>query len=247
MGALKYVIIGVVVAVVVVAAALVLLLQTPHRVPVHYVGSPNGYEAFVPNDQTINYNGHTDPVGELILPNGKTIDDVIWDGQYSNTIIQDHNQIVQLNNQFVGQTDPINGQPYVPLQDVYIIKGQVSVENVTINGQTYYVIEANNINPANIAGFYTYQGWVNNFVEAMNTPGTYAAGLPGNSPVFQWTNTTGTVAYQTMLYQQYYGSLTGGYVLVLPNETIISYGAGSPSGSDLFNFTSPSQVYNLSS
>ncbi|MEJ2771284.1 hypothetical protein [Stygiolobus sp. CP8521M] len=81
----------------------------------------------------------------------------------------------------------------------------------------------------------------------MNTPRTYAAVLPGDSPVFQWTNTTGTVAYQTLLYQQYYGSLTEGYVLVLPNKTIIPYGAGSPSGSDLFNFTSPSQVYNPSS
>jgi uncharacterized membrane protein len=53
MGALKYVIIGVVV-VAVIAAVLVLLLPTLHRVPVHYVGSPYGYEAFVPNGQTIN-------------------------------------------------------------------------------------------------------------------------------------------------------------------------------------------------
>jgi hypothetical protein len=63
MGALKYVVIGVVV----VATALVLLLPTLHRVPVQYVGSPSGYEAFVPNGQTINYNGHTDPTGTLIL------------------------------------------------------------------------------------------------------------------------------------------------------------------------------------
>ena len=39
MGALKYVVIGVVV-VVVVATALVSLLPTLHRAPVHYVGSP---------------------------------------------------------------------------------------------------------------------------------------------------------------------------------------------------------------
>jgi hypothetical protein len=244
MSALKYVVVGVVVVVVVVAA-LTLLLPTLHRVPVQYVGSSSGYEAFVPSG-TISYNGHTDPTGTLILSNGNTIQNVVWDGQYANTIIQNHNQIVQLNNQFVGQTDPVNNQPYVPLQDFYVIKGQVPVEQVTINGQTYYVIEANSINPGNIAGFYTYQGWVPNFVAAMNTPGTYAAVLPGNSPVFQWTNTTGTVAYQTLLYQQYYGSLTGGYILVLPNK-IIPYGAGSPSGSDLFNFTSPSQVYNPSS
>jgi len=56
MGALKYVVIGVVV-VVVFATTLVLLLPTLHRVPVQYVGSP-GYEAFVPNGQTINYSSH---------------------------------------------------------------------------------------------------------------------------------------------------------------------------------------------
>jgi hypothetical protein len=245
MSALKYAIIGAVV-VAVVATALVLLLQTPHRAPVQYVGSPSGYEAFVPNGQTISYNGQTDPTGDLILPNGTEIKNVIWDGQYANTIINNHNQIDQLNSQFVGQTDPINGQQYVPLQDFYVIKGQVPVEQVTINGQTYYVIDANNINPADIAGFYTYQGWVSNFVEAMNTPGTYAAGLPGNSPVFQWENLTGTVAYQTMLYQHYIPAFDGGYVLVLPNKTIISYGAGTPSGSTIpFDF--PQQGYNPSS
>jgi hypothetical protein len=244
MGALKYVFIGVVV-VVVLATALV-LLPTLHRVPVQYVGSP-GYEAFVPNGQTINYNGHTDPVGDLILSNGNTIQNVVWDGQYSNTIIQNHNQIVQLNNQFVGQTDPVNNQPYVPLQDLYAIRGPVPVENVTINGQTYYVIEANNINPADIAGFYTYQGWVPNFVAAMNTPGTYAAGLPGNSPVYDWANTTGTLVYETHLYQDYIRGFSGGDVLVQPNGTIISYGAGTPSGSALFNFTTPQHTYNPSS
>jgi len=170
----------------------------------------------------------------------------VWDGQYASTIINNHNQIDQLNSQFVGQTDPINGQQYVPLQDFYVIKGQVPIEEVTINGQTYYVIEANNINPADIAGFYTYQGWVSNFVEAMNTPGTYAAVLPGNSPVFQWTNTTGTVAYQTMLYEHYYPYLNGGAVVILPNETLISYGTtDNPSGSAI-SFASPSQLYNLS-
>jgi hypothetical protein len=57
MGALKYVVIGVVV-VVVVATALVLLLPSLHRVAVQYVGSHSGYEAFIPNSQTINYDGH---------------------------------------------------------------------------------------------------------------------------------------------------------------------------------------------
>jgi len=247
MVALKYVIAGVVVVVVVVAAALV-LLPTLHRVPVQYVGSPSGYEAFVPNGQTINYNGHTDPTGTLILSNGTTIQNVVWNGQYASTIINNHNQIVQLNSQFVGQTDPVNNQPYVPLQDLYVIKGQVPVEQATINGQTYYVIQANKINPADIAGFYTYDKWVSNFVAAMNTPGTIPAVLPGNSPVFQWTNTTGTVAYQTGLYE---GHGVGGgsrEVVIEPNGTIISYGViPSPSGSALSNFTAPYKVYNPSS
>jgi len=245
MGALKYVIVGVVVVVVVVAAALV-LLPTLHQAPVQYVGSSSGYEAFVPSG-TISYNGHTDPTGTLILSNGNTIQNAVWDGQYASTIIQNHNAIVQLNNQFVGQTDPVNNQPYVPLQDFYVIKGQIPIQQVTINGQTYYVIEANSINPANIAGFYTYQGWVPNFVVAMNTPGTYAAGLPGNSPVYQWTNTTGTVAYQTRIYGEY-GSLSGGVTLVLPNKKIIPYGTfDNPSGSAFYSFIFPSQLYNLSS
>jgi len=145
MVALKYVIVGVVV--VVVAAALT-LLPTLHRVPVQYVGSPSGYEAFVPSGQTINYNGHTDPTGTLILSNGNTIQNAVWDGKYAGTIIQNHNQIVQLNNQFVGQTDPVNNQPYVPLQDFYVIKGQVPIQQVTINGQTYYVIEADKYKPS---------------------------------------------------------------------------------------------------
>jgi len=246
MGTLKYVVIGVVVVVVFVTT-LVLLLPTLHRVPVQYVGSP-GYEAFVPNGQTINYNGHTDPEGNLILPDGKTIDNVVWDGQYANTIIQNHNQIDQLNNQFVGQTDPVNNQPYVNLQDFYVIKGQVPIEQVTINGQTYYVIDANNINPADIGVFDTYQGWVNNFVEAMNTPGTYAAGLPGNSPVYDWTNITGTLPHQIILYGQHSPNLIGGGLLVLPNETIIPYGIiYSPSGSAFSSFIAPSRVYNISS
>jgi len=247
MGTLKYVVIGVVVVVVFVTT-LVLLLPTLHRVPVQYVGSP-GYEAFVPNGQTINYNGHTDPTGTLILPDGKTIDDVVWNGQYSSTIIQNHNQVVQLNNQFVGQTDPINNQQYIKLQDLYVIKGQVPIENVTINGQAYYVIEANNINPSDIAGFYTYQGWVNNFVSAMNTPGTYAAGIPGNSPVYDWTNTTGTVAYETRSLGPLIRGFSGADLLVQPNGTIIPYGYNDnvPGGTPLSNFINPQHTYNPSS
>jgi len=242
-----YAVIGAVIIVIVILAALYAGGLLRPQASVRYLGSPSGYEAFVPNGQTVNYNGQRDPKGDLILSNGTTLHDVIWNGQYASTIINNHNQIVQLNGQFVGQTDPVNHQPYVPLQDLYVIKGQVPVEQATINGQTYYVIEANKINPANIAGFYTYDKWVSNFEAAVNTPGTYAAGLPGNSPVFTWTNTTGTVAYQTWIYQHYIRGFSGGDVLVLPNGTIISYGAGTPSGSALFNFSSPQQSYNPSS
>ena len=153
-----------------------------------------------------------------------------------------------MNSQFVGQTDPVNNQPYVPLQDFYVIKGQVPVQQATLNGQTYYVIKADKINPADIAGFYTYQAWVPNFIAAINTPGTYAAVLPGNSPVFQWTNTTGTVAYQTIKYEQYGLNGAGGYVLVLPTETIIPYGPFTNIiGPSLNNYTLVQQTYNLPS
>ena len=220
-------------------------LLSPNNENIQYVGSPDGYQAFVPYDK-INYNGHTDPKGYLILDDGKVIHNTIWHGKYSDTIISNHNQIVKLNNDFVGKINPVNNQPYVPLQDVYVIKGHVPIKEITINGQTYYVIDANKINEANIAGFYTYKGWVNNFVAAINTPGTTAAVLPGNSPVFKWTNTIGTVAYQTMLYGQY-GPFSGGAVLVLPNKTIIPYGTtNNPSGLAI-SFASPSQLYNLSS
>jgi hypothetical protein len=139
----------------------------------------------------------------------------------------------------------VNNQQYVPLQDFYVIKGQVPVQQVTINGQTYYVIEADKINPANIAGFYTYPPSIPNFVVAMNTPGTYAAGLPGNSPVYTWTNATGTVAYQTLLYQHYIRGFFGRYVLVSPKETIVPYGVDTNiAGSSFNNYIFVNQSYN---
>jgi len=242
-----YAVIGAVVTLIVILAALYAGGALRPQAPVHYLGSPSGYEGFVPNGQTINYNGQTDPVGNLILSNGTTIQNVVWNGQYASTIINNHNQIVQLNGQFVGQTDPINNQPYVPLQDLYVIKGQVPIKLATINGQTYYVIEANKINPADIAGFYTYDKWVSNFIAAMNTPGTTAAVLPGNSPVFQWTNTTGTVAYQTIKYEQYGLIASGRAVLVLPNGTIITYGTIDSLSGTAIPFDFPQQVYNPSS
>jgi len=244
-----YAVVGAVVIVIVILAALYAGGLLRPQASVRYLGSPSGYEAFVPNGQTINYNGQTDPVGDLILSNGTTLHDVIWSGQYASTIINNHNQIVQLNGQFVGQTDPINHQPYKPLQDLYVIDGSVPIKLEIINGQTYYIIEANKINPADIAGFYTYDKWVSNFIAAMNTPGTYAAVIPGNSPVYDWANVTGTLVYETYLYQQnnpYY--FTGGYVLVLSNGTIIPYGMTKNVLSATFNnYFSPPQVYNPSS
>jgi hypothetical protein len=219
--AARYVAIGVVAALAV--AAVLILLLPQHQEPTHYAGTPNGYQGFIPRG-VVDHNGRKNPTGDLILDNGTTLHNTIWDGKYSDTIIQNHNEIVELNNYFVGKIDPVNNQPYVPLQDVYAIKGQVPIKEITINGQTYYVIDANKIDKANIAGFYTYKEWVDDFVAAMNTPGTYAAVLPVNSPVFKWQNLTGTVAYQTMLYQPY-GSFDGRLILVLPNKTIIPYGA----------------------
>jgi len=229
------------------AAVAVLALLLPAQRQAQYAGTPNGYQGFAPNG-AVSYDGHQDPAGDLMLDNGTTIRDAIWDGQYANTIIQNHNQIVQLNSQWVGRTDPVNHQPYVPLQDLYVIKGQVPVQQVTINGQTYYVIEADKINPANIAGFYTYDKWVPNFfVAAMNTPGTYAASVVGNSPVYDWANITGTLVYQTQLYG-HYGPFPGRYVLVLSNGTIIPYGVNDDvAGAALSNFYIANQIYNPSS
>jgi len=203
---------------------------------IQYVGSPDRYQGFVPKG-VINYEGRTDPKGDLILDNGNVIHDAVWHGKYSDTITQNHNQIVKLNNDFVREG-------YVPLQDFYAIKGQVPIKEITINGQTYYVIDANKINEANVAGFYTYQGWVNKFVAAINTPGTYAAVLPGDSPVFKWQNLTGTVAYQTMIYGQY-GPFAGRIVLVQPNGTIIPYGIiVNTIGPSFKNYISTGQLYN---
>jgi len=242
--AARYAAIGVVAALA--AAAALILLLPQHQEPTHYAGTPNGYQGFIPRG-VVDHDGRKNPTGDLILDNKTTIRNTIWDGKYSDTIIQNHNQIVKLNNYFVGKTNPVNKQQYVPLQDFYVIKGQVPIKQVTINGQTYYVIDANKINEANIAGFYTYREWIDKFMAAINTPGTYAAGLPGNSPVFQWTNTTGTVAYQTMVYGGY-GAGPGGYVLVLPNKTIIPYGVnGDVIGVALRNFYVPNQTYNPSS
>jgi hypothetical protein len=244
----RYVLIPIVIA----AFALLVLfgihgLPTPNNENIQYVGSPDGYQGFVPKG-IINYEGQTNPKGDLILDNGKVLNNAIWHGKYSDTIAQNHNEIIRLNNHFVGKINSVNNQPYVPLQDVYVIKGQVPIKEITINGQTYYVIDANKINEANIAGFYTYKEWVDDLVAAMNTPGTAAARLPGDSPVFKWTNTIGTVAYQTKVYGQY-GPFAGGAVLLQPNGTIISYGVCDriPAGIYLSNFYAPKQVYNISS
>jgi hypothetical protein len=234
----------------------------PNNGHIQYIGSPDGYEAFVPNG-TINYNGHIDPIGDLILPNGTILhNDVIWNGQYANTINQNHNIIVQLNNIWVtnnnssvGVVDPLNGQQFKPMQDAVVIKGLIPIENITLNNQSYYAIVADKINSEYIAEFYTYQGWIPNFVVAMNTPGTKAellpqlpgnttVFLPVNSIIFYYPNETGTVAFETKLYQ--YGSdFIGGYLLKQPHGPIIPYGIiPHPSGLAFLKFTAPKQVYN---
>jgi hypothetical protein len=235
----------------IVIAAFALLALFTIREPsenIQYVGSPDGYQGFVPKG-VINYEGHTNPRGDLILDDGRVLNNAIWHGKYSDTIAQDYNKIIQLNNYFVGKDNPINNQKYVDMQPFIVIKGQVPIKEITINGQTYYLIDANKINDANIAGFYTYKGWVNNFVAAMNIPGTYAAVLPGGSPVFKWQNLTGTVAYQTKIYGQYVRGFFGGPALVQPNGSIIPYGinANIPIGTYLLNFINPKQLYNPSS
>jgi len=174
--AARYAAAGVVTALAV--AAVLILLLPQHQEPTHYAGTPNGYQGFIPHG-VIDHNGRKNPTGHLILDNRTTLHNTIWHGQYSDTIIENHNQIVKLNSDFVGKINPVNKQPYVPLQDVYVIKGQVPIKEVIINGQIYYVIDANKIHEANIAGFYTYREWVDDFVVAMNTPGTTAARLPG--------------------------------------------------------------------
>jgi hypothetical protein len=243
--AARYAAIGVV-ATLAAAAALILLLPQ-HQEPTHYASTPNGYQGFIPRS-VVDHNGRKNPTGDLILDNKTIIRNTIWDGKYSDTIIENHNEIVRLNNKFVGEINPVNNQPYVPLQDVYVIKGQVPIKEITINGQTHYVIYANKIDEANVAGFYTYKEWVDDFVAAMNTPGTTTARLPGDSPVFKWTNTIGTVAEQTKIYGQY-GLGGGGLLLILPNRTIIPYGdsINIPAGIHLSNFVAPKLVYNPSS
>jgi hypothetical protein len=108
-----------------------------------YLGSPNGYQGFVP-DGVISYRGHIDPKGELVLDNGTTLNHVIWNGQDANIIIKNYNAIEQLDK-----------QKHVNLQNIYIIKGEVPTKEVKINGQIYYVIDADRISKRNIIGYIT--------------------------------------------------------------------------------------------
>jgi len=242
MVALKYVIVGVVV-VAVIAAALTLLLPTQHGAPMQYVGSQSEDMVYVPTG-TISYDGQTYPVGDLILPNGTTIHNVILKGPEDNIIIQDHNQVMQLDNQYAGQTDTLNGQPFLnDIVDVYAINGLAQIKQVEVNGQLYY--EIYNIPQPKIAGFLTYNPY--QFEAAINTPGTYTAVLPGNSPVASYPNAIGTFVYQTTLYSQY-GPFAGRYVFVFPNGTIFPYGVIiNIAGSSFNNYTVVQHTYTPSS
>jgi len=117
--AARYAAIGVVAALA--AAAVLILLLPQHQEHTQYAGTPNGYQGFVPRG-VVDHDGRKNPTGDLILDNGTTLHNTIWHGKYSDTIIQNHNEIIQLNNYFVGKINPLNNQPYVPLQDVYVIK-----------------------------------------------------------------------------------------------------------------------------
>jgi len=242
MVAVKYVVVGVVVVIVVIAA-LTLLLPTQHRAPVQYVGSPSGYEAFVPSG-TISYDGQTYPVGDLILPNGTAIHNVILKGPEASIIIQDHNQVMQLDNQYAGQIDTLNGQPFLDnIRDVYAIEGLAQIKQIEVNGQLYY--EIYNIPQSKIAGFLTDDPY--RFAAVINTPGITPAGLPGDSPVFNYPNEIGTFVYQTTLYSQY-GPFAGGYVFVFPNGTIFPYGViTNIAGSSFNNYIFVQHIYTPSS
>jgi len=118
-------------------------LMYPNNGHLQYLGSSDGYQGFVP-DGVISYKGHIDPKGELVLDNGTTLNHVIWNGQDVNKIIKNYDAIEQLDK-----------QKHVNLQNVYIIKGEVPTKEVKINGQIYYVIDADRINKRNIIGYIT--------------------------------------------------------------------------------------------
>lgn len=203
-----------------------------------YINVNAPYVALVPTGEMVSINGQPYPVVDVVYYdlNGGLHDlgQLVLGGMDGQYLLQQYNEMQWLNAQNAGQINPYNGQPFVPLSLFYLIgagdmgkQGVVTlpIENVTINGQQYPVIDSNLVNQGYVAGLYTYEPWINNIVKALDmnqaTPENLLAGLP----IFNWKNVTGTVAGEILAYQLQVINFNGGYILVLSNGTVIPYGA----------------------
>jgi len=182
------------------------------------------YMGFIPS-QIIEYNRQIALKGTLILCDGKTID-AIWTGKYTSKMLKIHNEIMQLNYNFSRQKE------FLPLQDVYVIKGSVPVKEVKTEEQRYYVIiNGDGKKSGLVAAFITYPDWIKDFIIAMNTPKAIPVLLPKDFSIYDLGDLVGRVAYQIRLYARYYESFVGDLALMLPDGTIIPYGISKSAGS----------------
>jgi len=138
---------------------------------------------------------------------------------------------MQLNYNFSRQKE------FLPLQDVYVIKGSVPVKEVKTEEQRYYVIiSGDNKKFGFITTFITYSGWVKDFIIAMNTSKAIPVFLPENPSIYDGRDLVGRVAYQIRLYAHHYRSIVGGLALMLPNGDIIPYGISKSASSHFSAF-----------